>query len=286
MSDSPLEPIARDICAQKGFEFIQSVGIGASKETFEVRGPNGSIALKVYKAECSPERNVREVRALQACDHPNIGHIIEFGDIAVKGNSSTYALEELLTGGTLTDRLKNGVLSRSQGATLGEAMIGAITHLADKQLVHRNIKPDNIMYRLPADEPVLIDFSIVRDLTDTSLTYSWMGRGPGTPIFASPEQLNNEKGMIDWRSDQFSLGLVLSIALLGLHPYAEPNTSNGNVVVERMANREARTDTFIAAAEAAGLGVLVKMTMPWPVERYRKPVALLADWTSHVSENG
>lgn len=287
MADSLLESYARDICVQKGFDFIRSVGLGASKETFEVRGPNGSLALKVYKPGCSPERNLREVRALQLCDHPNIGRIIEFGDTTAHGSAITYALEELLTGGTLTDRLKKGLLSRPQAFLLGEAMIDAVAHLAERQLVHRDMKPDNIMFRMPQDVPVLIDFSIVRDLTDTSLTYSWMGRGPGTPIFASPEQLNNDKGMIDWRSDQFSLGLVMSLAMLGVHPYAEPGVTNGQTVVDRMAARKTpQTEAFLKAASDAGLDILVRMTKPWPVERYRKPAALLGDWRTHVSVNG
>lgn len=286
MSSSSLDSIARDICTQKGFSFIRSVGDGASKETFEVQSPSGLLALKVYKPECSPERNVREVHALQACDHPNIAKIIEFGDIAVQGDSITYSLEELLTGGTLTDRINGCVLSRPEGALLGVAMISAIAHLETKQLVHRDIKPDNIMFRMPKNQPVLIDFSIVRDLRDTSLTYSWMGRGPGTPIFASPEQLNNEKGMIDWRSDQFSLGLVMSIAMLGLHPYAEPGVTNGHVVVERMAQRKPQTAAFFEASAAAGLQVLAKMTKPWPVERFRKTAALIDGWRTDVSENG
>jgi hypothetical protein len=57
--------------------------------------------------------------------------------------------------------------------------------------------------------PALVDFGLVRDLSETSLTASWLPRGPGTPLFASPEQLNNEKALIDWRSDQFSIGVIL-----------------------------------------------------------------------------
>jgi serine/threonine protein kinase len=275
MHDGRIEQIAHNVCAQKGFTFVRRVGAGASKETFAVDGPGGPVALKIYRQGSSDERNVREVMALQACDHPNIGKVIEFGEIAVHGESTTYALEELLTGGTLSDHMS--ILTRENGMALGRALIDAVAHLSARSLVHRDIKPDNILYREPGNIPVLIDFSIVRDLTETSLTQTWMGRGPGTPIFASPEQLNNEKGMIDWRCDQFSLGLVLSIALLKLHPYDVGGTPP-HLIVERMAHREPQSAHFVERAKADGLEVLIKMTSRWPIERYRKPEVLLSDW--------
>jgi len=86
-------------------------------------------------------------------------------------------------------------------------------------LVHRDIKPANIMFKEGLETPVLVDFGIVRDLAATSLTQTWSPIGPGTPFFASPEQLNNEKHLIDWRSDQFSLGVTLYFARTARHPY-------------------------------------------------------------------
>ena len=105
---------------------------------------------------------------------------------------------------------------------------------------------------------------------------TWAQRGPGTPLFSPPEQLNNEKAYIDWRSDQFSLGVTLSIAGLGLHPYG--NVATPIEVIEAVAQRKAPTAIFPAAAGRAGLPVLRKMVAPWPIERFRTPGELISAW--------
>jgi serine/threonine protein kinase len=87
--------------------------------------------------------------------------------------------------------------------------------------VHRDIKPDNIMLREDGRTPVIVDFGLVRMLDEPSITGSWADRGPGTPFYASPEQLRNEKPLIDWRSDQFSLGVSLSRVTIGVHTYQQ-----------------------------------------------------------------
>jgi len=152
-----------------------------------------------------------------------------------------------------------------------------VRHIAAIGLVHRDLKPDNILFREDAVTPVIVDFGLVRDLTDTSLTESWFLRGPGTPFFAPPEQLRNEKAMIDWRADQFSLGVLLAISLFGLHPYQEEGAPSQQAV-ERVAQRVAQPDWFLKAARKANLDVLVKMTAPWPVERFRTPGDLCEAW--------
>jgi len=76
------------------------------------------------------------------------------------------------------------------------------------------------MFRSGSDNPVLVDFGLVRALDDSSITQSWLMMGPGTPYFASPEQLNNDKYLISWLSDQFSLALTTAFALTSRHPFA------------------------------------------------------------------
>jgi serine/threonine protein kinase len=155
--------------------------------------------------------------------------------------------------------------------------VSAVAHIASQDLVHRDIKPDNIIFRADGATPVIVDFGLVRDLVRTSLTESWFMRGPGTPYFASPEQLRNEKPMIDWRSDQFSLGVVVALSTLGLHPYQEEAASLAHTV-DRVAERHSQTRRFIEAAERAGMPFLTRMTAPWPVERFRTPSDLERAW--------
>lgn len=142
--------------------------------------------------------------------------------------------------------------------------------------MHRDLKPENIL--LNADvAPVIDDFGIVRDLADISLTQSWALRGPGTPYYASPEQLNNEKELIDWRADQFSLGVSLSVVTLGIHPYHRTGMTMDRVV-EAVAQRDGPAAQFVTVATAAGLSALTKMTAAWPVGRFRTPQQLAAAW--------
>jgi serine/threonine protein kinase len=121
------------------------------------------FALKIV-AEASP-RTSREVTALRRCNHTNIARLFSVGRHNHQGTSYDYTLEEFLAGGTLTSRLDgNGLLNDEQVLNLGESIIGAIIHLADLELVHRDIKPDNIMFKEDAVTPVLVDFGLVRDL--------------------------------------------------------------------------------------------------------------------------
>ena len=193
------------------------------------------------------------------------------------GQKYTYLIEEFMDGGTLEDRLKAGPLDRDETIALGELLISAVAHIAEQRLVHRDLKPANIMFRKKGGEPVVVDFGIVRDLEKTSLTKTYLGMGPGTPFFAPPEQLNNEKNLIDWRADEFALGVVLSLAHLGSHPYKEPGDDPGRTI-GRVAARNGPTAKFSADIAASHLPVLKKMVASWPVNRVRTPKTLLESW--------
>ena len=184
-----------------------------------------------------------------------------------------------MPGGTLSLRLEGARLTRSETCGIALQLADAVEHIASIGLVHRDLKPDNILFREDAATPVIVDFGLVRDLTDTSLTESWFLRGPGTPFFAPPEQLRNEKSMIDWRADQFSLGVLLAISLFGLHPY-QGEGAPSQQTVERVAQRAAHGAWFIDAAQKADLGLLIKMTAQWPVDRFRTTRELCEAWKS------
>src|SRR6266568_1488240 len=167
-------------------------------------------------------------------------------------------------------------MSTANVRELGGKLIGAVAHVASHGLVHRDLKPDNIMFRGDG-EPVIVDFGLVRDLSQSSLTKTWLLQGPGTPYFSAPEQLNNEKQLIDWRTDQFALGLVLGICATAIHAYA---TASGAPVeaVEAIAARRGPSAAFTKAVTAAGVPVLARMVKPWPVERFRTAEDLAQAW--------
>jgi len=274
-----LTDVARSICVSEGLNFGRDIGGGVFKRVFRVEQHGDEVyALKVV-IEAS-RRTVREIAALQRCNHSNIARLHRVGRHNYQGRGYDYMIEEFLSGGTLTYRLEQlGRLNNEQTLNLGKKMIDAIIHLSGIGLVHRDIKPDNIMFREDGSTPVLVDFGIVRDLTATSLTETWAARGPGTPYYASPEQLNNQKSLIDWRTDQFSLGVVLCWARFGAHPFKHRNEPDFSAAtVERVAGRGNRNNDFLTQICQSGLPCLERMTRVWPVQRYRLPEELSQAW--------
>jgi serine/threonine protein kinase len=279
-ADPKLEQIARAVCAARNLTLGREVGAGAFKHTFEVRAAGGTArALKLYRQAGTDARTQREVDAIRRCSHGCVATFELIETWKDGADDYVYSLEEFLAGGTLAERLAKGPLAAADVRTLASDLVDAVGHIASLGLVHRDLKPDNIMFRTVGGPPVIVDFGLVRDLSQSSLTKTWLPHGPGTPYYAAAEQLNNEKAMIDWRTDQFALGVVLTMCGLGRHPY-ELSGLNPFEVVERVARREAPSPDFVQWATGSGLTSLVRMVSPWPVMRYRTPSLLATAWQS------
>lgn len=279
MTTPPLDDVARALCAAKGFVWVRPAGGGAFKRTYLVQRSGASdAALKLYPHDASDERSERETEAMLRCSHPNIARLFEISTFVHDGRTHKYTLEEFIAGGTLTERLSNrGQFSPAELRTFGTPLIAALADIASNDLVHRDLKPDNIMLRGDGTSPVIVDFGLVRTLNRTSLTPTWQPTGPGTPWFAAPEQLNNEKQLIDWRADQFSLGVVFAHCLLNRHPYAFPGDTPAQTVA-RVGSRTPFDDGFASAVRTAGVDEILRMVAPWPVQRFRTPSALAQAW--------
>lgn len=273
-----LELIAKAICKQYGLQYIDFVGEGAFKETYHIKENENSRALKIFRSVKSPQRTEREINAMLRCNHPNIGRLLNVSVFEYQSNTYLFLIEEYLSGGTLSDRLSSGLLSVSEVKKIGIQLIDAVEHIANHNLVHRDIKPDNIMFGKDKDKPVIVDFGLVRDLSNTSLTQTWLMHGPGTPLYAAPEQLNNEKELIDWRTDQFALGISLGISVFGIHPYSG-KTGDSNETVMNIINRSPINKEFMQKCQDAGLMPLIKMVNQWPIGRYRTSQELMKAWS-------
>lgn len=267
--------IATEICGQLDAKIICSLGAGAFKHVYLVEINGRQFALKV--APVSGElkaRFEREITALRECDHPAIAKILASHLATFGSNQFWVILEEFLPIGTLADLAKNTSFSQDDIRHLGIVLAGALAHLFERSFVHRDIKPANILFRTPL-EPVLTDFGIVRMLGEQSLTQDFMAQGPGTPRYAAPEQLLNEKSSIDWRTDQFGLALVLAELLLGQHAFLAPDHSHVRDAVMSVANREPLPTNNRERLEDMGFDCLVKALSPWSVQRFRKPEEFL-----------
>ncbi|TJZ77533.1 serine/threonine protein kinase [Chitiniphilus eburneus] len=277
MVNDSTDDVAQAICRTLGLSYVQPCAAGAFKKTYLVQDGHTPLALKIVQDDLHYERIKREAQAHRTCDHPHIARLLCSEVIRYEGREFFYFIEPFLTGGTLTERLATGVLPIESICQLGVALVDALCHLDDRGIVHRDIKPDNILFN-DEDKPVLVDFGIARHLTATSLTQTWLLHGPGTPAFAAPEQLNNEKHLIDWRTDQFALGVTLSIAALGVHPFAYEEKLDSTI--ERVMRRDGPSTYFKNMACKQGLEVLIQMVNPWPVRRVLRPEILLKAWQS------
>lgn len=275
MNQDPSLQVIHKICTAHNFTLIKSCGVGAFKKTFHVNDGTNDFALKIIVGPTDPARLEREIKAHYACNHEAISSLFSVGSITDEGREYIYFVEEYISGGTFSERLEQSTLTLSETKVLALSISNALLHLSERNIVHRDVKPDNIMFREDGS-PMLVDLGLARHLEASSLTQSWAMPGPGTPIFASPEQLCNDKHLIDWRADQFSLGITLSIGIFSMHPFS--GSQDVMHVVEKIAQRESPVDTFKEQANKVNLNVLVKMVEPWPIKRYTMPEQLISAW--------
>lgn len=279
MSAPDLRLIADEAAKMRNLTVDEFCGKGAFKETFKAAHPDGAVvALKIVdRDKISEARTDREIEALRRCVTPRIAKLVERWSFpASDGKVYDVVLEEFLDGGSLEDRMKGGAPTQVEVMKLAGGIALAVKELQGLNLVHRDIKPANVMFRKGSDEPVLVDFGLVRDLAQTSLTLSWLPHGPGTPFYAPPEQLNNDKSLIDWRADQFSIGVLAVEMLIGRHPY-QTAAMNSTEAIYATSERRSVSPEFLDAMQQRSLHVLVRMVRPWPVQRFSHPDILLAE---------
>ena len=270
MTGPDLADAASELCKLRGYNFQGELGKGAQKSAYLARDARGAFALKLAVVGRSPDRLARETAALQTCAHASIAKLLEAFPHTHLTTTLWVVREEYLSGGTLEERLKAGVLAPLEVRRIALALAQVLEHLQDRRLVHRDIKPANVLFREDGVVPVLTDFGVVRMLDQPTITRAFMAMGPGTPAYAAPEQLNNQKDLIDWRTDQFGLAVMLAECLTGAHPFAEAGWTTYDAVVA-VAARQRLPDARVAELEALGFGCLVRGMEPWPVARFRKP---------------
>ncbi|MFH8421405.1 serine/threonine-protein kinase [Streptomyces sp. NPDC018038] len=185
----------------------------------EVRPPDPALAEHdVEGARTLRERVLREARALARIDHPNvvtIHHIVDAGE-----GTYPWLVMELVTGGSLQDRLDRGPLTPVEAAVLGRELLSALRAAHERGIEHRDVKPPNVLLR-PDGRPVLTDFGIAAIRENTVLTAS--GSIIGSPDYMSPERIRGGGGTGP-ASDLWSLGMVLYVAVEGHHPLRRENT--------------------------------------------------------------
>src|SRR5437764_11197470 len=180
------------------------------------------VAIKVLRPEIAaalgPERFLREIEVAARLTHP---HILPLHDSGQAGGALYYVMP-YIEGESLRDRLdREGQLPLEDALRITREVAGALSYAHSHDVVHRDIKPENIL--LSGGEAVVADFGIARAITQAAgskLTET--GIPIGTPAYMSPEQASGG-GVIDGRSDVYSLACVLYEMLVGEPPYTGPN---------------------------------------------------------------
>jgi serine/threonine protein kinase len=284
-----LADIAARLCTAISASLIRPIANGAFKQAFLIEKSGQARALKIARiSDGLRSRFERETEALRGCSHPSIATLHDCFSYADGEVVYWVTIEEYLAGGTLDTRRQLAAISHHELRAIGIALAEALAHLHERGLVHRDIKPANILFREDMS-PVLTDFGLVRVLDATSLTEDFVFQGPGTPFYAAPEQLNNDKASIDWRTDQFGLAVVLTECGLGYHPYSLPGMTRQEVVLS-VAGYDDLPSTTAEELKKVGFGGLIRALQPWPISRYRWPSdlirALSGEDDGRVSPNG
>jgi len=205
------------------------LGRGAMGITFRAQDTtlNRAVALKIIdpsrdRSDRARERFMRGARAAAGLRHPNVATIHHFG-VHESTGQYFYAME-LVEGETLEERVqRTGPLDARTVVALAKQVVAALAAAEKRGLVHRDLKPGNIML-VANDTDVLevkiIDFGLARAVEAQSdpMTITRDGGFVGSPAFASPEQFANS--LLDVRSDIYSLGATLWFALTGKTPFA------------------------------------------------------------------
>lgn len=184
----------------------------------EVRPPDRDLAeYDPDGARTLRERVLREARALARIDHPNVVTIHHIVD----GGAGTYPwiVMELVSGGSLADRLAQGPMPPAEAARIGRGVLAALTAAHEADIQHRDVKPANVLLRSDG-RPVLTDFGIAAIRETTSLTAT--GSIIGTPDFMAPERISGHEG--GSASDLWSLAMMMYAAVEGHHPLRRGNT--------------------------------------------------------------
>ena len=212
------------------YKILRLIGEGGMATVYEAEHEilATRVAIKVLNPILSANSQIRErfkneAKIMASLNHPNIIKVIDFDE---QPQQLSIVLE-LLEGEDLDEKMKKNVpLNDSEISNIFSQTLSAFEYAHSKGIVHRDIKPANI-YLLPNGTVKILDFGIAK-LFGQGNEMTQTGTQMGTPIFMSPEQIRGEKS-IDHRSDIYSLGVTLFVAVSGKSPYDSKTESQFDI---------------------------------------------------------
>lgn len=202
------------------FDIISEIARGGQKIVYLAKSKMDSSLKVVIKdakinSVSSLQRIMREVNFLSTLD--SIYFPKNYSSYFDMSSMTMTVIEEYIEGETLRHDMFKYQTFEDIKELLNE-LINALEIVWNNNVVHRDLKPENIIIRRDG-KPCIIDFGISRFLDMDSITNTLQNMGPCTPLYASPEQLRNEKTSIDIRTDFYTLGIIVLELYLQQHPF-------------------------------------------------------------------
>lgn len=231
MTDATDKPLALRLREALGDDYTieGEIGRGGMGVVFRARDERlqRRVAIKVLPPELAfqkeiKERFTREAQTAARLSHP---HIVPIHDVG-EGNGLVYFIMGLVEGESLGARIKRrGKLPAEEARRIMKETADALSAAHALSIIHRDIKPDNVLLEGTRGRVMVTDFGIAKALSSaTGGTLTGAGIAIGTPQFMSPEQAAGEK-QIDGRSDIYSLGVVSYQMLTGQLPFSAPTVA-------------------------------------------------------------
>ena len=266
------------------YEILAPLGAGGMGEVYLARDKSldRKVALKLLPRQFTQDRDrlprfEQEARAASALNHPNILTVYEVG----ADNSTRYIASELIEGETLRHRLTRGSMQLGEVVDIAIQVTGALAAAHSAGVVHRDVKPENIMLR-PDGYVKVLDFGIAKlaeqevspamaEEEAVKLVETNLGSILGTVCYMSPEQARGAS--VDKRSDIWSLGVVLYEMAAGRAPFT--GDTPAEVMGAILAKEPSALSSDIAKAPGELQQIVTKALQKDPGKRYQSASEML-----------
>ncbi|MDA0836202.1 MAG: protein kinase [Planctomycetota bacterium] len=258
--------------AIEGYEIASTLGKGGFGVVYLATqlSLNRPVAIKILPSELAKneifvQRFFREAQTAGKLVHPNVVQVLDVG----QSNGCYFIVMEYVPGATIDQQIKrSGALPEKQVLDIGASVAKALQAASKYDLVHRDIKPGNLM-RSENGVVKLADFGIAREREDTSVTQA--ARIIGTPDYMSPEQAQGKP--VDVRSDLYSLGATLYHCATGRTPF-QGATAQG-VLLQQVQDKPVPPKERNPAISDALNRLIVRLLEKDPAHRLQTPESLI-----------
>ena len=240
-----------------------------------------TVAIKRLRTDLASDstfqaRFRREAQAAASLNHPSIVSVYDTGEEPASdgsGVSQPYIVMEYVAGSTLRDVLKEGrKILPERALEITSGVLGALDYSHRAGIIHRDIKPGNVMLTRTGDVKVM-DFGIARAVSDASSTMTQTAAVVGTAQYLSPEQARGET--VDSRSDVYSAGCLLYELLCGRPPFI--GESPVAVAYQHVREQAAPPSRFDADLNTELDAIVMKSLAKDPAQRYESAGAMKSD---------